>query len=145
MVIRYGRFCSAFPDTDTCFGSHGSFFDFWPEQGSFESNPPFIPAVIARMAAHIDAILLTGSSGDGTEGGGGRPSTQKPRPLSFVVVVPAWGGETAADGGANGAMKNSPAIECLSNSPYLRRKLLASNRKHEYLEGHQHATKPGKR
>jgi len=42
---RFGRYCSAFPDTDGCFGSLGSFFDFWPLEGSFEANPPFVPAV----------------------------------------------------------------------------------------------------
>lgn len=29
---RYGRFCSAFPDTDGVFGSLGSFFDFHPDE-----------------------------------------------------------------------------------------------------------------
>ena len=33
---RYGRFCSAFPDTDMAFGSLGSFFEFRPQQGSYE-------------------------------------------------------------------------------------------------------------
>lgn len=30
---RYARFCSAFPDTDTPFGSVGSFFEFHPRAG----------------------------------------------------------------------------------------------------------------
>jgi hypothetical protein len=33
-------FCSAFPDTDAAFGSLGSFFDFFPTEGSFQVNPP---------------------------------------------------------------------------------------------------------
>eukprot|EP00965_Chrysotila_dentata_P004608 149938-Pleurochrysis_carterae.AAC.1 len=37
------QYCSAFEDTDGCFGSLGSFFGFRPTQGSFEANPPFVP------------------------------------------------------------------------------------------------------
>jgi hypothetical protein len=82
------------------------------------------------MASHIDAILERGA-------GGGK----REKPLSFIVIVPAWGGETAADE----QRQNSPAIDCLATSAFLRRKLLASNRQHEYLEGHQHSAKAGKR
>lgn len=38
---HYGAFCSAFPDVDAVFGSSGSFFHFFPSEGSFECNPPF--------------------------------------------------------------------------------------------------------
>ena len=40
------RFCSAFPDTDSVFGSVGSFFDFEFVEGSFEANPPFVVSAI---------------------------------------------------------------------------------------------------
>ncbi|CAG9462958.1 unnamed protein product [Pedinophyceae sp. YPF-701] len=70
---RYSRFCSAFPDTDSRFGSLGSFFDFRPDRGTFEANPPFEDSVIARAAAHIDALLSATS-----------------RPLLFVVTIPRW-------------------------------------------------------
>ena len=42
-------YCSAFPDTDACFGSCGSFFDFFPTEGSFMANPPFVEECMARM------------------------------------------------------------------------------------------------
>lgn len=37
--VHLPQFCSAFPDTDTPFGSAGSFFDFVPSEGSFEVCP----------------------------------------------------------------------------------------------------------
>jgi phosphorylated CTD-interacting factor 1 len=69
----FGLHCSAFYDTDACFGSLGSFFDLHPTQGSFEANPPFVLAVMDAMLVHI-AKLFEAATG----------------PLSFVVVVPAW-------------------------------------------------------
>ena len=68
--------CSAFPDTDTCFGSVGDFFDFHPRTGSFQCNPPFVDEVMTQTARHIDGLL--------------RASTA---PLSFIVIVPAWQGD----------------------------------------------------
>lgn len=70
---RYGRFCSAFADTDAPFGSVGSFFDFAPRAGCFEANPPFIPQLIKRMADHMTALL---EAADG--------------PLAFIIIIPAW-------------------------------------------------------
>lgn len=70
---RYGRFCSAFLDTDHPFGSVGSFFEFSPRSGCFEANPPFIPKLIKRMAEHMTALL---ESADG--------------PLAFIIIIPAW-------------------------------------------------------
>eukprot|EP00567_Pseudictyota_dubia_P000260 CAMPEP_0197466984 /NCGR_PEP_ID=MMETSP1175-20131217/65334_1 /TAXON_ID=1003142 /ORGANISM="Triceratium dubium, Strain CCMP147" /LENGTH=568 /DNA_ID=CAMNT_0043003043 /DNA_START=88 /DNA_END=1791 /DNA_ORIENTATION=+ len=78
---RYSTFCSAFPDTEACFGSMGSFFDddaFNPVEGSFEANPPFVPETMTAMGQKIESIL-----GDDRAGIRG--------PLSFLVVVPAWG------------------------------------------------------
>ncbi|ETV98440.1 hypothetical protein H310_08592 [Aphanomyces invadans] len=70
---RYGRFCSAFLDTDRVFGSFGSFFDFRPTFGCFEANPPFVPALIAKMAAHMTTCLQNTS-----------------KSLCFIVIIPAW-------------------------------------------------------
>ena len=69
----YPRFCSAFSDTDTPFGSLGSFFEFRPDEGSYEANPPFVPEVIEAMAMHMESLL---------------DSTTKP--LNFVIIVPCW-------------------------------------------------------
>ncbi|KAJ1469938.1 phosphorylated CTD interacting factor 1, WW domain-containing protein, partial [Baffinella frigidus] len=72
---RYERFCSAFPDVDTPFGSWGSFFSpsFTPTKGSFEANPPFVPEVMLAMVEKMDALLAATNE-----------------PLSFVIIVPAW-------------------------------------------------------
>eukprot|EP00873_Tetraselmis_striata_P026365 jgi/Tetstr1/446629/TSEL_034152.t1 len=69
----WGRFCSAFLDTDSPFGSVGSFFSFRPAEGSFEANPPFEPVLMKRMVEHMHDLLK------GAEG-----------PMSFVVIIPAW-------------------------------------------------------
>lgn len=82
---RYPRYCSAFPDTDGVFGSLGSFFqcfgkpgkflELFPNGGSFEANPPFIPRVMHEMLAVIERLL----SGKSTV-----------VPLSFTLVLPGW-------------------------------------------------------
>ena len=70
---RYASHCSAFPDTDACFGSLGSFFQFHPKQGSFEANPPFEPYVMLAMVNHMEALFKKATGA-----------------LSFIVVVPGW-------------------------------------------------------
>lgn len=70
---RLDNFHSAFPE-DEAFGSLGSFFEASPTQGSFEVNPPFTEATIARAYHHIAALLTA--------------STEAP--LQFVVVIPRW-------------------------------------------------------
>ena len=75
---RYRRFCSAFPDIEKAFGSLGSFFnddDFNPTEGTFEANPPFVPETMELMRMKIEHML----------------SDRRRGPLSFLVVVPAWG------------------------------------------------------
>ena len=70
---RYASHCSAFPDTDACFGSLGSFFQFHPKQGSFEANPPFEPYVMLAMVNHMEVLFKKATGA-----------------LSFIVVVPGW-------------------------------------------------------
>lgn len=93
---RLARFCSAFPEVDTAFGSLGSFFDYCPTSGSFEVNPPFIEEVIVKAHAHMERLLrgvclkwffmkffffflisLPDSTG----------------PMMFIVIVPRWQGK----------------------------------------------------
>ncbi len=83
---RYGRFCSAFSDTDAPFGSLGSFFDFHPTEGCFEANPPFTPFLMERMARHMEALLETSEASGEGEAEKGEPK----KPLSFIVIIPAW-------------------------------------------------------
>lgn len=66
----FDSFCSQFPDTDSYFGSLGSFFEFRPSQGSFEVHPPYDQQSIMMTFAHIVTILK-----------------QSNMPLSFVVCV----------------------------------------------------------
>lgn len=65
------RFCSAFCDTDCFFGSMGSFFNFFPESGSFEVGPPYDNQLITEMFHHL-IRLLDASTG----------------PMSFFVILP---------------------------------------------------------
>ncbi|CAN0092649.1 unnamed protein product [Ascophyllum nodosum] len=70
---RYARYCSAFADTDSPFGSLGSFFEFRPTEGAFEANPPFVRDVILKMALHMEDLLKESSEA-----------------LTFVVIIPSW-------------------------------------------------------
>ena len=70
------RYCSAFADTDTFFGSRGSFFaDFAGLEetgGSFYANPPFVEEVMRDMLETIQVMLAWET------------------PVTFVVVIPYW-------------------------------------------------------
>ena len=69
----YPYFCSAFEDTDRPFGSLGSFFNFFPVEGSFEANPPFCEHTMDMMANHMTNLIENTS-----------------RPLSFIIFLPNW-------------------------------------------------------
>jgi len=69
----FDEYCSACDATDAAFGSLGSAFDFEPESGSFECNPPFDEAIISKLAGHTERMLAS-----------------RKDPLSFCVVVPKW-------------------------------------------------------
>ena len=51
------RYCSKFEDVDSYFGSLGSFFDFKPEAGCYEANPPFSETLVLRMTEHMEELL----------------------------------------------------------------------------------------
>jgi len=61
-------------DTDSAFGSIGSFFSFRPSRGVFEANPPFEISLILAMLAHMDKLLHS--------------ANQNGEALSFIVIVP---------------------------------------------------------
>jgi phosphorylated CTD-interacting factor 1 len=108
---RFERYFSAFPGLESSFGSLGSFFDEWHriEAGSFEVNPPFVPEVLAFAAAKIGELL-----GDGAKGA-----------LSFLAVVPDWGG-------------GSSAAQALRESPFLRANVTIPAAEHVFVDGAQH-------
>lgn len=112
---RYERFCSAFPDIERRFGSLGSFFDgssFDPFEGSFEANPPFVPETMIAMGKKLERLLADPGRG----------------PLSFLVVVPAWGAGV-------------DFIEKLEASDHLRASCRVEASNHAFCDGAQH-TKP---
>ena len=115
---RYGRFCSAFPDVDGAFGSLGSFFEFKPQRGSFEMNPPFVPETLLKAAEHAETLL------DAAEEAGGR--------LSFVVVVPAW--------------RDTQMWTALEGSKHVRGDILVvPAAEHGFCDGAQHCRPPAER
>ncbi|KAL3666190.1 hypothetical protein V7S43_008978 [Phytophthora oleae] len=105
----FDRLCSALPDTDSRFGSVGSFFEFTPDSGSFEANPPFTEVSMQRMAEHIDFLLA-----------------RTTKALSFLVVVPRW--DDAA----------SPMWTMMSESPFFVRRIDVPKHAHQYCKGYQH-------
>lgn len=107
---RYARHCSAFADTDACFGSVGSFFQFTPLRGSYECNPPFEPLVLDRAARHCEELL-------GAAAAGGRA-------LSFAVIVPGW--------------TECEAWRRLTASAHLRDRLLVARGDHGFCDGAAH-------
>lgn len=107
---RWSHFCSAAADVDGPFGSLGSFYDFWPEEGSYQANPPFEPAVVATMAGHIDQLL--------------HRAEECQKPLSFVVVIPSWPDEAS--------------WRSLQTSPFCTANVHLPQRLHGFCEGGQH-------
>lgn len=71
-----GSFCSRFKDTDTPFNSKGSFFAFNPEEGVFESNPPFVEECMIRNIKHILELL--------------EKAEEEEKELTFFIIVPKW-------------------------------------------------------
>jgi phosphorylated CTD-interacting factor 1 len=107
----FRNYNSAFPDIDVHFGSLGSFFDFQPIQGSFETGPPYTEEVMDRMATHIESLLHSSQ-----------------QPLSFVVFVPDWQNPI------------SPGLKTMHNSAFNRSELLLKGGSYEYVLGSQHVT-----
>lgn len=118
---RYERYCSAFPDTDTAFGSLGSFFSYdfasLANGGCFQANPPFASDFIAEMCKRMDVIL-------GNE--------TLSAPFMFIVFVPAW--------------KESNGWQTLEQNEHQRYHLLLDQQRnpHYYCEGTQHRRLKGR-
>ncbi len=108
--FNLASFCSAFPE-DAVFGSMGSFFDFFPTEGSFEVNPPFTAISIERAFVHMTKLLQS-------DGGAA---------LQFIVIVPSW--------------KNQDCWKMLSNSPFNARSVSLKVREHVYVHSSTTASK----
>ena len=125
---RFERYFSAFPALERAFGSLGSFFDEWHriEAGSFEVNPPFVPEVLAFAAAKVGELL-----GDGAKGA-----------LSFLAVVPDWGGGTSTFCHRRHPYARAGAAAvgggALRESPFLRANVTIPAAEHVFVDGAQH-------
>eukprot|EP00457_Paulinella_chromatophora_P004754 gb/GEZN01004767.1/.p1 GENE.gb/GEZN01004767.1/~~gb/GEZN01004767.1/.p1 ORF type:complete len:583 (-),score=85.67 gb/GEZN01004767.1/:124-1872(-) len=117
---RYRFFSSAFPDTDSPFGSLGSFFALQPIEGSFQINPPFVGFLVSRLCLHLEALM--------------RRAEAKQKALTFVLVV-----------GANSASRRHVAWTQLQASSFKRAETLIKLHEHGYFEGEQHISKESTR
>eukprot|EP00743_Colponemidia_sp_Colp-15_P011372 GILK01012675.1.p1 GENE.GILK01012675.1~~GILK01012675.1.p1 ORF type:complete len:616 (+),score=72.30 GILK01012675.1:27-1850(+) len=113
------RFCSAFYDTDSAFGSLGSFFDFHPKFGSFEVNPPFEEQMILKMFNHI--LDLLGSS---------------EQALSFIIFIPNWSG--AINRKLTNGSPHMRMVATAKDSRWFRGDWLIPAFEHIYIHGNQH-------
>jgi phosphorylated CTD-interacting factor 1 len=105
----FSQFNSAFADTDAWLGSHGSFADSFPVEGSFETGPPYTEEAMTEMAVHLEELL-----------------TASERPLSFLVFVPDW------------RQPLQDAQRLLEDSDFLQDDLVLKGRSYSYVVGHQH-------
>lgn len=105
----FRQFCSAFPDTDSYFGSRGPILDFKPVCGSFEANPPFCEELMEQTVRHFEKLL-----------------SESQEPLSFIVFIPEWR-EPAPS-----------ALLHLEASRFNRKQIVLLAYEHEYRHGFQH-------
>lgn len=105
----FRQYCSAFPDTDSFFGSRGSFLKFHPTAGSFEVNPPYSEELMEATVNHLERLL-----------------TESQETLSFIVVFPDLRDPVPV------------ALTTLEASRYKREQLLIPAYDHEYRHGFQH-------
>ncbi|KAJ9577230.1 hypothetical protein L9F63_006204, partial [Diploptera punctata] len=105
----FRQYCSAFPDTDSYFGSRGPILDFKAISGSFEANPPFCEELMEAMVNHFERLLA-----------------DSPEPLSFIVFLPEW-----RDPAPNALLK-------LETSHFKRKQVVVPAYEHEYRHGFQH-------
>jgi phosphorylated CTD-interacting factor 1 len=105
----FRHFNSAFGDTDAWLGSLGSFADFVPVEGSFETGPPYTQEAMDQMAVQLMQHLQ-----------------QSERPLSFVVFVPDW------------RKPLLEAQRLMEGSRFLRDDIVLPGRRYRYVVGHQH-------
>ena len=156
---------SAFTDTDSPFGSCGSFYDLdrtWDDTagGSFVGNPPFVQFGLLR-AAQITHTLIARADAAAKSKGKDSP------PLSFILIVPAWGlpdsdsdssslassfyGCDSEGSGMEGdpyeyIMGHAPGADLhmpvLLSHPHARASMIIRAEEHCYVDGHQHHFTP---
>ncbi|KAF2351293.1 WW domain [Trinorchestia longiramus] len=105
----FKQYCSAFPDTDSHFGSRGPILDFKPVCGSFEANPPFCEELMEATVRHMEKLL-----------------SESHEALSFIVFMPEWR-EPAPS-----------ALLHLEASKFNRKQIVLLPAEHEYRHGFQY-------
>lgn len=122
---HFPYFCSAFNDTDSFFGSIGSFFQFFPAQGSFQVGPPWVEELMSDMTCHLVHLLSNSTL-----------------PLSFVVSVPDWvtdgQGNVPKHDAGSGTVPPSPSLTRIFTNAdgFTRRSFICED--HAFLDGFQH-------
>lgn len=106
----FRNFCSPFPDTDSAFGSTGSFFQLQAKSGSFIIHPPRTQEALDAAAVHLEALLSRLDAGA----------------LSFVVVAPDWHDPP------------SQSLQMMEGSAFLRAEFRAPEEKHTFISGLEH-------
>jgi hypothetical protein len=109
------RYCSAFEDTDSAFGSLGSFFRL-PRRGlrgRWQLNPPFSVDTYTALVATCHEMLDA--------------ADQANEVLAFAIFL----------GGTEAALRH-PSVAALAASPYLQGRLHVGVAEHVYLCGRQH-------
>ncbi|KFM59810.1 Phosphorylated CTD-interacting factor 1, partial [Stegodyphus mimosarum] len=105
----FRQYCSAFPDTDSYFGSRGPILSFYPVSGSFEANPPYCEELLEASFLHFEKLLS---------------SSQEP--LSFIVFIPECRDPVPS------------FLSKIEASRFKRKQLLIPAYDHEYRHGFQH-------
>ncbi|XP_042909271.1 mRNA (2'-O-methyladenosine-N(6)-)-methyltransferase [Parasteatoda tepidariorum] len=105
----FRQYCSAFPDTDSFFGSRGPIHNFFPVCGSFEANPPYCEELLESAILHFEKLLS---------------SSQEP--LSFIVFISECRDPVPS------------FLTKIEASRFKRKQLLIPAYDHEYRHGFQH-------
>lgn len=109
----FKHFCSPFSDTDSYFGSRGSFLEFYPISGSFVCHPPVQEDLILSTVDHVEACLRN----------------SREDPLSFVVVLPDFKADQE---------ESDKAVAKLMGSQFKRESFSLPAFQHEFKTGFQH-------
>ncbi|GFR12269.1 mRNA [Trichonephila clavata] len=105
----FRQYASAFPDTDSFFGSRGPFLNFYPVSGSFEANPPYCEELLEASVNHFEKVL-----------------SASPEPLSFIVFISECRDPVPS------------FLTKIEASRFKRKQLLIPAYDHEYRHGFQH-------
>ncbi|XP_046385814.1 mRNA (2'-O-methyladenosine-N(6)-)-methyltransferase [Ischnura elegans] len=96
----FRQYCSAFPDTDSYFGSRGPILELSAVSGSFEANGPWCEELLEESVKHFERLLAASHE-----------------PLSFVIFLPDWGGGSPPGSCNAGLTMQHPLPPSISSPP----------------------------